>query len=90
MGKVFFDERPAGLWNARIESDNVNCGVWNHQFGFTISGTSNIIVVVDATVDLANPTWTPLATNTLTGDSMYFSDPQWTYYPSRYCRLRWP
>jgi len=32
--------------------------------------------------------WPPLATNTLTSGSCYFSDPQWTNYPGRYYRLR--
>jgi len=45
---------------------------------------------VEASTNLANPTWIPLATNTLTAGSAYFSDPQWTDYPSRLYRLRWP
>ena len=40
--------------------------------------------------NLAKPSWTPLATNTLTADSMYFSDPDWTKYAARFYRLRWP
>jgi len=32
----------------------------------------------------------PLATNTFTGGSSYFSDPQWTNYPARFYRLRAP
>jgi hypothetical protein len=47
-------------------------------------------VAVDACTDPANPVWTPLQTNTLTGDTLYFSDPQWTNYPARFYRLRWP
>jgi hypothetical protein len=62
-------------------------GVRTNQFGFNITGTSNIVVVVEANTNLANPTWSPLRTNTLTGGSTYFSDPQWTNYPSRFYRL---
>jgi hypothetical protein len=40
--------------------------------------------------NLANPTWYPLQTNTLTGGSFYFSDPQWTNYPGRFYRIRSP
>jgi hypothetical protein len=47
-------------------------------------------VVVEASTDLSNPSWYPLATNTLTTGSAYFSDPQWANYPSRFYRLRWP
>jgi hypothetical protein len=62
-------------------------GVRTNQFGFSITGTSNIVVVVEASTNLANPTWSPLRTNTLTGGSFYFSDPQWTNYSSRFYRL---
>ena len=59
-----------------------------NQFGFTVTGASNMVVVVEATTDLANPTWYPLQTNTLTGASSYFSDPLWTNYPARFYRVR--
>ncbi|MGD0258726.1 MAG: hypothetical protein ABSD29_02755 [Verrucomicrobiota bacterium] len=29
----------------------------------------------------------PLQTSTLTSDRLYFSDPAWTNYPARFCRL---
>ena len=62
-----------------------------NQFGFTITGSSNIVVVVvEASTNLANSIWFPLATNTLATGSFYFSDPQWTDYPARFYRLRWP
>jgi hypothetical protein len=64
--------------------------VRTNQFGFTILGASNLVVVVEASANLANSTWYPLATNTLTGGSSYFSDPQRTTYLSRFCRLGWP
>jgi hypothetical protein len=41
-------------------------------------------------MDLATPTWTPLQTNTLTGGSIYFSDPDWANYPGRFYRFRSP
>jgi hypothetical protein len=47
-------------------------------------------VVVEAATDLANPVWSPLQTLTLTGDSIHFSDPQWTMHPVRVYRLRAP
>jgi len=47
-------------------------------------------VAVDACTNLANPVWSPLQTNTLTADTLYFSDPQWENYSARFYRLRGP
>ena len=85
-----FGGRPAVLWNPQVLSSDASFGVRAGQFGFTIIGTSGLVIVVEASVDLANPVWTPVGTNTLTGGSSYFSDPQWTNYPSRFYRLRSP
>ena len=49
-----------------------------------------LVVAVDACTNLASPIWTPLQTNTLTADTLYFSDPQWTNHPTRFYRLRSP
>jgi hypothetical protein len=62
----------------------------SHGCVLTITETIELIVVVEACTNLANPIWYPLATNTLTGGSYYFNDPQWTNYPSRFYRLRSP
>jgi hypothetical protein len=65
-------------------------GVQNNGFGFIISWATNISVVVEACINLANSTWSPVQTNTLTGGSVYFSDLDWTNYPVRFYRLRSP
>ena len=65
-------------------------GVRTNRFGFTITSSSNTVVVVEACTNLANPGWSPVATNTLTLGSSYFSDPQWKTYPRRFYRLRSP
>jgi serpin B len=65
-------------------------GVRTNQFGFNITGTSNIVVVVEACANLANPIWSAVSTNTLTGGSASFSDPQWTNCPIRLYRVRSP
>jgi hypothetical protein len=67
-----------------------NFGVRTNQFGFNITGTNGLVIVVEACTNLANPVWKPLQTNTLTGDPVYFSDPAWTNYPGRFYRLRSP
>jgi hypothetical protein len=80
---------PTVLWNALAQHD-ASFGVQSNQFGFNITGSSNLVIVVEASTNLANPVWSPVATNTLTGGSSYFSDPQWTNYPCRFYRFRSP
>jgi hypothetical protein len=62
----------------------------NNSFGFTISWPTNAPVVIEATPNFTPPTWFPISTNTLASGSGYFTDPQWTNYPSRFYRLRPP
>jgi len=64
--------------------------VRTNRFGFNITGTSGLVIVVEASTNIANPVWQPVQTNTLNGGSAYFSDPQWTNYPGRFYRLRSP
>ena len=81
---------PTVLWNPQIEASGLSSGVRTNGFGFTITGTGNLAVVVEACTNLANPIWSPVGTNTLTSSSSYFSDPQGTNYPARFYRLRSP
>ncbi|HKW30190.1 MAG TPA: leucine-rich repeat protein [Verrucomicrobiae bacterium] len=78
---------PVVLWNPVMQTGDGSFGVQSNQFGFTITGTSNIPVVVEACTNLANPAWTPLLTGTLANGSLYFSDPAWPYYPERFYRI---
>ena len=73
-----------------MQTGDGSFGVKTNQFGFNINWASGQVVVVQACTNLSNPAWLPLQTNTLTSGSVYFSDPQWTNYPGRYYRLRWP
>jgi hypothetical protein len=81
-----FGGRPTVLWNPQVQTSYASFGVRTNQFGFTITGASGLVIVVEACTDLAHPTWFPLQTNTLSGDSFYCSDPQWTNYPERFYR----
>jgi hypothetical protein len=85
-----FGGRPTVFWNPRILTTVGSFGMEAGQFSFTITGTSNLVIVVQASMDLGNPVWTPVGTNTLTGGSFHFSDPQWTNHPTRLYRLRSP
>jgi hypothetical protein len=78
------------LWLPKVQTSDASFGVQTNQFGFNIKWASGQTVVVEACTDLSNPVWTPVATNTITGGSSYFSDPQWTNYPGRFYRLRSP
>jgi len=89
-----FAGRPAMMWSPQgyplVQSNYASFGMRTNQFGFTITGTSGLVIVVEACTNLANPTWFSLQTNTLTGGSSYFSDSEWANYPGRFYRLRSP
>jgi hypothetical protein len=85
-----FAGRPAVLWNPLVDTSDPSFGVRTNRFGFTITGASDLVIVVEASTDLANPVWIPVGTNILTGGSSYFSDPEWTNSPARFYRLRSP
>ncbi len=85
-----FGGRPTMLWNSQVQTTDALFGVRTGQFGFTLSGSSNLVLVVEACTDLSNPAWSPVGTKILTDGSSYFSDSQWTNYPARFYRLRSP
>ena len=88
---AMFDGRPTEPWflpNPLILNPSASFGVQPGGFGFTISWATNASVVVQAATNLANPVWIPVSTNTLTGGTNYFSDPQWTNYPARFYRVQ--
>ncbi len=76
-----FGGRPTALWRPEVQTSDVSFGVQTNQFGFNINWASGMVVVVEACTNLANPTWYPMRTNTLTRDSSYFSDAAWSSYP---------
>jgi hypothetical protein len=84
-----FGDQPATLWQVQPAVD-ASFGVRTNQFGFNITWGSNLVVVVEASTNLAHGVWSPLSTNTLTAGLSYFSDPQWTNYTRRFYRLRSP
>jgi hypothetical protein len=81
---------PTALWQPRVQTDDASFGVRTNQFGFTVAWASGMVIVVEATTNLAQPAWFPLQTNTLVGDTYYFSDPGWADYPRRFYRVRSP
>jgi hypothetical protein len=85
-----FADQPTVLWNPEILSGDPSFGVQADQFGFTVTGTTGLVIVVEACTNLFNPVWSPLGTNSLTDGSSYFGDPEWTNYQTRIYRLRSP
>jgi hypothetical protein len=91
-GPDSYDSFPTALWflpNPIILS-NSSFGLQTNAFGFIISWATNLSIVVEACTNLSDHTWSAVSTNTLTGGSSYFSDPQWTNYPTRLYRIRSP
>jgi hypothetical protein len=85
-----FGGLPTALWKPEMQTGDASFGIQTNQFGFNIAWASGQIVVVDACTNLANPSWFPLQTNTLSDDSFHFSDREWTNHPARFYRLRSP
>jgi hypothetical protein len=78
------------LWNPQSQCNDGSFGIQSNQFGFNIAGNSNIVVVVNVCTNLSNPVWTPVQTLTLTNGTAYFSDLQWTNYPSKFYGFCFP
>ncbi|HEY5041784.1 MAG TPA: leucine-rich repeat domain-containing protein [Verrucomicrobiae bacterium] len=88
-GVTGWDGTGAVLWNPQAQTGDASFGVKANQFGFNITGTANIPILVEACASLGDA-WVPLQTLSLTNGSVYFSDPQWANYPSRFYRLSSP
>jgi hypothetical protein len=80
-----FSDVPAVLWNPQA----ITPGFTGGQFGFNLTGPTNAVIVVEATINLSNPVWLPVATNTLSASgTSAFTDP--SSQPSRFYRFRSP
>jgi sugar lactone lactonase YvrE len=75
---------------AQIQTGNASLGVQENGFGFAVTGSSNQMVVIEASANLDNASWQPVATNTLGADPYYFSDPEWTNNAQRFYRVQTP
>ena len=79
---------PALLWNPLIQTGDGSFGISNNQFGFNVTGITNIPIVVEACTNLASPVWTPL--QTLANGLFYFNEPLLTNSPGRFYRISSP
>ena len=81
---------PAVLWNPQVQTSDGEFGLNANGFGFNITGTANISIAVEACADPTTRNWTSVQACTLTNGSIYFSDSQWTNWPTRFYRIRPP
>jgi hypothetical protein len=85
--------RPTALWTLSppvVRSQASTFGVQSNRFRFEIRGAASIPIVVEACSDLTGGPWVALRTNTLSGGSLFFSDPDWINHPARLYRIRAP
>ena len=86
---AFFAGFPSVLRNLVGPDRRFNRWFGNQWFWIQLHLDKRLVVVVEACTNLANPTWYPVQTNTITAGALYFKDPQWTNFPARYYRLHW-
>jgi hypothetical protein len=87
--EAFYGGWPTALWNPQMQKASPGFGVHSNCFGFDLTGTASIPIVVEASTNL-DGVWTPLMNGVLTNGAIHFSDPQWTNHPSRFYRIRSP
>jgi hypothetical protein len=81
-----FAGRPTRLWNPLMQASSVGPA----GFGFNITGTPDIPIVLEAATNLGSANWIPLQSLNLPNGAFYFSDPNWTNYSARFYRIRSP
>ncbi len=81
---------PALIWNPVIQTTASSPALVNTNFGFTITGTSNLYVSVQSTTNLASGPWQTLQTITLTNGSVNFNAPASASTPGAFFRLSTP
>lgn len=88
-----FGGRPTAFWELPYPvplNAGPKWGAQTNEFGFMVSWANHTSTVVEASNSLGNPTWTPVATNTLVNGSATFIDPDWTNHPTSFYRIRSP
>jgi hypothetical protein len=88
-----FGGSPTALWRLPqpvILSNGSTFGVLSNQFGFVISWATNGPVVVESCTNLANPVWSPVATNNLSDGMSSFGEAVQTNISSRFYRVIQP
>ena len=82
--------RPTVLWNPLIQTADGSFGVLAGEFGFNIAESESGLVVVETCTNLTDGVWVPTQTNSMSSNTVYFSDAEWTNYAGRFYRLTMP
>lgn len=77
-------------WNPLIQTADGNFGVRKSRFGFDVTGSANLSIVIEAATNLANPVWVPIESLTLTNGLFYFSESLETNSTYRFYRISPP
>jgi hypothetical protein len=81
---------PTVLWNPHIKASSVGLTAGHDQFGFTVTGTANILIAVSTANTLTPPAWSPVQTVALTNGVFQFIEPVLSTNRSRFYRLSFP
>jgi len=71
-----------------IQLKDGNFGVRSNAFGFSVTGYSNQVLIIEACTDLTTSSWLSLQTNTVTTGPVGYVDSSWTEHPQRLYRVR--
>lgn len=85
-----FPDGQAFLWNPQVSTFAPSFGVRDGQFGFVMTGTAGIPVILEACSNLAEGIWAPIAQATLENGFWRYLDPEWEQHPTRLYRWRAP
>jgi hypothetical protein len=81
---------PAVEWNPIIHAADTNFGIQNGQYGFDVTGTTNLPIAIEACDDLSQSNWVVLKRLTLTNGLFHFSEPFQINSPARFYRIGFP
>ena len=82
--------RSTVLWNPVIQTDDDNFGVQTNSFGFNIAESESGLVIIETCTNLTDHIWVPVQTNSMTSNTVYFSDPDYTNHPTCFYHLEMP
>ena len=82
--------RPTVLWNPLLQAEDTSFGTLTNGFGFTITGTADIPIVLEACMNLTRGHWETVQSLSLTNGSVYFRDSSCQSYPACFYRIRSP
>lgn len=65
---------PTAVWNPVLQTHDGHFGLKGNQFGFNITGATNLPVAIMACTNISNHVWSSVANVILTNGTYYFSD----------------